>query len=264
MGINQHQIRSYIKHFFTATRKGHNVHSPFVYTLCEEVFYNTANFYDFEELQKVRSTLLNDETELLIEDFGAGSHTFNGNKRKVKHIAGRGISTKQQSELLYRLVNFLNPKTVIELGTSLGLNTLYLSKASKSAKVFTIEGSSSLNSFGESLGARYEAGNCHYIKGKFDEEFHHLLGNVSTVDVLYIDGNHIYEATLNYFNMALAKATSNSVFIFDDIYWSSGMTRAWDEIKKDPKVTLTVDAFYFGFVFFRPEVLEKVHVKILL
>ncbi len=64
--------------------------------------------------------------------------------------------------------------------------------------------------------------------------------------------------------MALSKATNDSVFVFDDIYWSVGMTRAWNEIKKDPKVTLSIDAFYFGFVFFKTEVKEKVDLRILI
>ncbi len=59
--------------------------------------------------------------------------------------------------------------------------------------------------------------------------------------------------TLNYFYQCLEKANSNSVFIFDDIYWSKGMTEAWETIKAHPKVTVTLDLFQLGIVFFRTE-----------
>lgn len=257
-----HQLTHFIKHYLSATRKGHNVHSPWAFTLCEEVFYNNSSFYDFEQFKKIRKDLLKDETELSVEDFGAGSKTFKGNKRKVKDIAAMGISTARQSELLYKLVNFLNARTVIELGTSLGLNTLYLSKANRNAKIYTIEGSSALHDFAEKLALENEISNSKFIRGKFDEELPKLLSEVNTVDLLYIDGNHTYEATLKYFHMALAKSINDSVFVFDDIYWSAGMTKAWEEIKNDPKVTLSIDAFYFGLVFFKQEIKEKVHIKI--
>src|SRR3954466_10556001 len=126
MTINTHQITAFIKHFFTARRKGHGIHSPFGYQLCEEVFYNANSFYDFITLQNVRRELLANDTAITIEDFGAGSKTFKGNTRLIKSIAAKGISSVKQSELLYKLINFLNCKTSIELGTSLGLNTLYM------------------------------------------------------------------------------------------------------------------------------------------
>ncbi|MGZ4089559.1 MAG: class I SAM-dependent methyltransferase [Bacteroidia bacterium] len=264
MGINLHQIKSYIKHFFTATRKGHNVHSPFVYALCEEVFYNKGTFYDFEKLDKVREGLLKDNTELRIEDFGAGSKSFKSDTRRVCDIAASGISTKKQSETIYKLINFLKSENIVELGTSLGLTTLYLSRANKTAQVYSIEGSKELAAFSTALLQNNEAKNATVINGKFEDELPKVLDKISPLDLFYIDGNHTYEATLNYFEMALSKKANTSVFIFDDIYWSEGMTRAWQEIKKHSSVTLSIDAFYFGFIFFKPEVKEKIDVKILL
>jgi hypothetical protein len=124
MTINFHQIKNFLHHFFTAKRNGHGVHSPFAYQLCEEVFYNKNKFYCFEELNAIRNLLLTNETELTVEDFGAGSKTFDSDKRKINALAKSGISTNKQSEILFKLLNFLNCKSSIELGTSLGLNTL--------------------------------------------------------------------------------------------------------------------------------------------
>lgn len=259
--MNIHQVNQFIKHFFSATRKGHGVHSPFAYQLCEEVFYNENKFYDFETLEFVREDLLNDKTILQIEDFGAGSKAFKSNQRKVKDIAKKGISTQKQSELFYKLINFLQAKQCLELGTSLGLNTLYFSKAAKNGSVTSIEGSKSLYDFANALAKKQKISNINFIHGKFDEVLPSVLNEMPSLDLLYIDGNHSYNATLNYFKTSLEKKHKDSVFIFDDIYWSEGMTKAWEEIKNHASVTLSIDTFYFGLIFFREEVKEKQHLK---
>lgn len=135
----------------TAKRKGHGVHSPFVYALCENVFYNPHPYYDFERLAQVRSRLLQDDTLLQTENFGAGSRKFRSSERKVSALARHGISSRKQSEVLYRLANFMKCNSILELGTSLGLNTLYLASHNPACKVITVEGSASLHDFARKL-----------------------------------------------------------------------------------------------------------------
>ena len=261
MTISFHQIKHFIIHWAKARRGGHGVHSPFAYQLCEEVFYNINHFYNFEELKKIRAALLTNTTEITVEDFGAGSKTFTSNKRKINELAQKGVSTSLQSETFYKLINFLNSNTCIELGTSIGLNTLYLAMANKNGRVFTIEGSKSLTALASALAKESETENIEFINAKFDDALPSLLQKINSLDLLYVDGNHTYEATLRYFNLALAKKNNSSVFIFDDIYWSPGMTKAWNEIKQHPAVTLSIDTFYFGMLFFKEEIKEKVDLK---
>jgi len=261
MNNRLHPILYYIFHFFRAKRNGHGIHSPFAYQLCEEVFYNKNVFYDFRSLKSIRSDLLRDETELLTEDFGAGSRIFKTPSRKVKDLALKGISTTQQSELLYRLMNLLKCRNAIELGTSLGLNTLYLAKVNKDSNITTIEGSKGLYDFSWNLAKKNNVSNIRFIHGTFDEVLPKVLNEQPKIDLLYVDGNHRYDATLRYFELALKKAHNDSVFIFDDVYWSKGMTQAWEQIKKHPSVTLSIDTFYFGMIFFKKEIKEKVDLR---
>jgi len=260
--INLHQIISFVKHFITAKRGGHNVHSPFAYKLCEEVFYNNNVFYDFENLSLVREQLLKNTTSLQIDDFGAGSKAFKSNTRNVNAIAKYGISNPIQSRLFYKLINFLNCKVSVELGTSLGLNTLYLANANKNGTVHTFEGSTELSYFAKKLADENRCENIKFINAEFDEALPIFFKQNNTVDFFYVDGNHTCQATLDYFNLALNHKTDNSVFVFDDIYWSADMTKAWEEIKKNKKVSLSIDTFYFGLVFFKPEFKEKVDLKL--
>ncbi len=264
MIINFHQIVSYLKHFVTAKRRGHAVHSPFAFQLCEEVFYNTHAFYDFEALNTTRINLLKNKTKLQIQDFGAGSKTFKTNIRRVNKIAKHGVSTALQSQLFYKLINYLNCKVSVELGTSIGLNTLYLALANKNGMVHTFEGSEQLYDFAKKLAVQNTCNNINFINAKFDEALPRFFEEHPAVDFFYIDGNHTYQATINYFNLALKYKTNHSVFVFDDIYWSPQMTDAWEEIKKNKQVTLTIDTFYFGLVFFKSEFKEKVDLKFFL
>src|SRR5262245_24034794 len=93
----------FLKHQIVASRNGHGIHSPFAYKLYEEVFYCSNDFYDFAKLDRLRTSLLNDGRILEVEDLGAGSQKFSSDKRMVAEIARWGISSRKQSELIYRL-----------------------------------------------------------------------------------------------------------------------------------------------------------------
>ena len=75
--------------------------------------------------------------------------------------------------------------------------------------------------------------------------------------MIFIDGNHKKDATLNYFQQCLQQMSSNSVLVFDDIHWSDGMEKAWIEIKQHPRVKVTIDLFQMGLVFFREELSKE-------
>lgn len=260
--MNTHLLLHYIKHFFVAKKKGHGVHSPLAYRLCEDVFYNEDSFYAFEKLHLVRKKLLINETELEIEDFGAGSKTFISNQRKIKDIAAKGISTAKQAELLFKLLHFFKSETIIELGTSLGLTTCYLASVSSKSTVYSIEGSTTLTQFAKALAKHQNLANIEFISGNFDPQFKHVLERIEKLDFLYVDGNHSYEASKRYFDLALTKKHNHSVFVFDDIYWSKAMTQAWNEIKQHPHVRLSIDTFYFGILIFDESILEKIQLKL--
>jgi len=244
-----------------ASRGGHGVHSPFAYRLCEEVFYNQKAFYEFEKLESQRAELLKNKEAFDIQDMGAGSKKLQTQARRVSDIAKHGISNAKQSQLLFRLINYFDVKTSIELGTSLGLNTLYMAQANKKGEVYSMEGSESLSAFAAELARKANISNIHFLQGNFDALLPELLQTIQSIDLAYIDGNHSYNASMRYFEVLLNKTHQNSVLVFDDIYWSKGMTRAWEEIKQHPRVSLSIDTFYSGYVFFREEIKEKQHLR---
>jgi predicted O-methyltransferase YrrM len=257
-----HTVTSYLRHFMQATRKGHGVHSPFAYELCEEVFYNKAVFYDFTRLKEIRKEIATNSGTVEVRDLGAASRAFAGSHRKISAIATKGVSNAAQSELLYRLINYLQLRYCIELGTSLGINSLYMALAARGGKLYTVEGNGPLYKFARDLAKKEKINNIEFLYGNFDEVLPDLLITIPSVDLVYIDGNHTLSATLNYFEMILPFVNQNTVLVFDDIYWSREMTRAWKQICDHASVKMSIDLFEMGLIFFKPGILEKRDLKL--
>ena len=251
-------ILKYINYKLTAYTE-HDLHSPFLYNFYMELIKNEHPFGDFEELDAIRKELQKNAIAIDITDFGAGSKKLKSNKRQINDIAKHGIAQKKQAEFLYRLLNKFTPKTVVELGTSIGLTSLYLSKAVPKSNIYTIEGCPNLYQFSKQLfkTSTDSVSNIISINGNFNDEFPKLLSKIDNLDFLYIDGNHAYEPTMNYFKQALEKKNVNSIFVFDDIYWSEEMQQAWKEICAHNEVTLSLDLFYFGIVFSEQRIKRK-------
>lgn len=249
-------LRSYIRHFFLAKRSGHGVHSPFVYSLCEELFDNPNAFYEFDTLDQTYRQLLENRQRLRVQDFGAGSRHFKTATRKVSSIAWHGISSPKKYRLLFRLVNYFDSERIVELGTSLGLSAMSMALANSKAMVYSLEGDPALVAFARKLHQDKGLKNIEVMEGRFEEQLPALLQKLDKIDLAFIDGNHRKDATLNYFNLLLDHIHPQSVLVFDDIYWSEEMQEAWQQIKSHPKVKLSIDLFHFGLVFFREEILE--------
>lgn len=235
----------------------HGVHSPFVFDLVTNVIYNKVDFYVYKEIEAVRTHLLESEKTIEFEDLGAGSLKTQSKKRKIEEIAKYSVKPKKYSQLLFRLVNHFQPTQILELGTSLGITTSYLAKANSKGKIISVEGTKEIAAVAKENFTQLEIKNVEQIIGNFDNELPALLNKIEKLDFVFFDGNHRKDATLNYFYQCLEKANDKSVFVFDDIYWSSGMKQAWQEIKNNTKVTVTIDLFFMGIVFFRQEQVKQ-------
>ncbi|MFL5763530.1 MAG: O-methyltransferase [Bacteroidia bacterium] len=235
----------------------HGVHSPFVFDLLSGTIYNRKNFYTYKAIEEIREEMLDSKKVLHCIDPGAGSVKGNSGKRTIREIAKVSAKGPEYSQLLFRLVNQFQPLTMLELGTSLGISSAYLASANSKAKLITIEGCEEIAAVAKQNFEKLELKNIEMIKGNFDEVLPSLLGDLSQLDLVFFDGNHRKEPTLRYFEWCLEKATDTSVFIFDDIYWSPEMTQAWNAIKKHERVTVTLDLFQLGIVFFRKEQVKQ-------
>lgn len=253
----------YLQYYLTASNgKGHGMHSPFVFHFITKVLNDQTDYPDYRQVESLRTQLKRNEQLLDIEDMGAGSNVAKSNRRSIASIARDAAKPEKFGQLLYRMVMTYQPQTIIELGTSLGITTSYLSLAKPDAKITTLEGAGAVAAVARENFKELKLENISLIEGNFDHTLPKLVGNVDTVAFCFIDGNHRYEPTVRYFQQVLSKINNDSVLVFDDIHWSHEMEEAWETIKEHEAVKCTVDLFFIGIVFFRQEFKEKQHFKI--
>ncbi len=243
-------IYHYITHRLKAGNE-HSIHSPFVYGLLMDVIYVKANFYPFKKIEKVREQLIDSKKTIHCIDLGAGKgKSIN---KKISRIAKHSAKSSKQAQLLFRLADHFQPSQIIELGTSLGISTAYLASANSKIQIITIEGCRETAEIAEQNFKHLKLKNIKQVVGNFDSVLPEILDECQNLDFVFFDGNHRKESTINYFNQCLEKSNEATVFVFDDIYWSDEMMEAWKEIKDNKRVTVTIDLFFMGIVFFRKE-----------
>jgi len=253
-------LLKYLQYYFTASNgKGHGIHSPFIFDFITKILNDKTVYPEYEKVETLRSQLLNDNTVLEVEDFGAGSSVTKTNKRGVSSLAKHAAKSKKFAQLLFRIVRYYQPATVLELGTSLGITTTYLSLARPEARLITMEGSKEIAEVAKENFKNLEIRNIEITEGNFDNTLSSVVRGLSTVDFAFIDGNHRKEPTERYFKELLAKTNNESILVFDDIHWSSEMEAAWGTIKDNAAVTCSIDLFFIGIIFFRKEFKGKQH-----
>jgi len=245
-----HQSKSYIK-FIRLAKNRHGVHSPFVYDLVTKCFNDKTKYPEYDILKSHRKALRSDTSMVEMKDFGQGSRVFKGNARKVSAVVKNAGMRKKRQKLLFRLANYFKSENILELGTSLGLGTVALSVSNEFVSIKTVEGCPNTLSKAQEYFEKFNLHNIEIHQELFKES---ISNNTSQkYDLIFIDGDHNGERTLGYFNSLLKNIHHNSVIIFDDIYWSKDMTAAWQQIITNEKVTVSIDTFQWGMVFFRKE-----------
>lgn len=248
--------------FYLSAKTRYNVHSPFVFKFTEAVLEDDRWYYAFSDVERLREFLRSDQTKITVTDLGAGSQVTPGKERTLSNIARYSANSPLACQYLFRIVDLYKPTTMLELGTSLAISTSYQAAASLNAQFITIEGCPTVAMYAKKNLDIFKVKNVEIMLGQFDEKLPEALPSLGQLDYLFVDGNHREEPTLRYFEACLAHSHERSVFVFDDIYWSEEMLQAWEAIKQHPKVTLTIDLFFFGVVFFRKENQVKEHYRL--
>ena len=249
------QLRSFFNYWLDAVDE-HSLHSPFLFDLYTKVIKIESE--GILEIEKLRGKLLKADREIEVNDLGAGSKHTSGSKRTIREIANTSLSDIRFSLLYHRVINHIKAKTIIELGTSFGINTLYLAQK-KDVKVYTFEGSDRVAEIAQDTFEFGAAKNIELIKGNIDSTLYSNLSRMPKADFVFMDANHQYKPTLKYFDWLLMKIHDKSVIVLDDIHDSPEMEKAWNELRRHDLVYTSIDLYRCGILFFDPS-LNKQHV----
>jgi len=255
------KIAEYLNYYLRA-KTIYSAHSPFVYDFINSVLDTSKVYYAFQTIDQIRILNERDGREIEITDLGAGSHTNNSRTKTIKSIANSAVSTKWQGKILFNLMQHYKPKHVLELGTSLGISSLYLALGNLGSSVITIEGDPNVASIARENFKRAKVENVLLKIGNFDDILPELLAS-QQIDLSFLDGNHTEEATIRYFDLVASQASNNSIVILDDIHWSKGMQSAWDYARKNTKYKLSIDLYYFGILIQDERLIEKLDISLI-
>jgi len=247
-------VGRYIKYLLNAKHfKGHGIHSPFIFEFITKVLFVKDSRKNYSFIESYRNELNLNHQVVDLEGFGAGSKVLSQAKRKISDIALFSSTKRKYGQVLARMIRFYKPKQILELGTSLGIGSCYLAKFMKNnASLITIEGDKEIfNISKEKLCGLSK--NIQVINSNFEFILPKLIDKFSYFDFVFFDGNHTKEATIRYFEQCLKNVSNQSVFVFDDIHWSTEMEEAWDYIQSHEKTMVCIDLFQIGIVFFRDE-----------
>jgi len=231
--VNVYSVIQYLKYIlFSSHKRGHGIHSPFVFDLIIKVFRNKINPDIVFKVEMIRKKLNSNKTYVSVADFGTGSEVRDNKLVKVSEIAKKSSVPKKYCKLLAGLSEEFGKPSIIEFGTSFGISTMYLAGAKDN----------------------FEEGGLNNIKlftGSFEQLLPEIENSKIKPGLVFIDGNHRKEPTIDYFNRMADLSDENTVIVLDDIYYSPEMGEAWNEIKQNNRVSITIDIFRMGIVFFR-------------
>jgi len=251
-----YRAKAYLNYRLKA-RGNHYIHSPFVFELTEKVFKDERRFYAFELIELLRHKLLASKESIEVTDYGAGSHKGKHKTRSIHEITKNAGIAPKYGQFLFRLVHHLKPKVLLEMGTSFGLSTLYQANAAINSTVITIEGCPQTADIARNSFDFLKTTNIQLEVGPFVDVLPSILKANPSLDYVYLDGHHEEQATLDYFEILLPHLHNDSVVVLDDIHWSAGMNSAWNQIRNRPEVTVSINYFQIGLLFFRKEQVKE-------
>lgn len=237
----------------------YQVHSPAVYHFITEVLDQERTYYKFGEIEYLRELYLKSKDSISFVELGAGSKKLSGNTRPIAQIAKTSLSPIKTCRILFNAVKYYQCKNILELGSSLGISTAYLAAVNKDYKVISLEGNPASADIARHNAQQLALDNIEIITGSFEDTLIPTLNRMQKVDLAYLDGNHSYDATIEYFEKILPRLHENSVVVLDDIYWSDGMLNAWKKLQDHDAVRYSIDIYSSGFLFFNTNMKAKQH-----
>lgn len=233
-----HQYLTYRKKSVGA----HAIHSPFVYKLYQEIIRPTKRQRD-HRIEGLRQSLKRKNTPIEVTEYKTGVSSIT----TIGSIAKRSASSARFSSFLRELITYVDSKTVLETGTSLGINTLYLASSSAD-KVVSIDASKLLCSLSEKNLEEFKDRKVQVVNGDIHDILEKEIVHYQP-DFYFLDADHRSTTVAFCIDLILKHTPNAKCIVVHDINWSEDMNEIWGELTNDPRFTLTIDIFEAGILF---------------
>lgn len=252
-----YQVRAFVNHWLDKVDQ-HSIHSPYFFDFYDKVIRSGSEPVCATAIENIRSKLLHNPTEIVVEDYGTGR--ARDPRRRLGDIVAHSTNPSSYAQLMLRICEHTGAKKIVELGTSVGLTSLYMSYAPK-GYVYTFEGSHSLANVALTNFEFMERSNIELIEGEIEHALPEFLQrDTGKIGFALVDANHRYEPTMRYFDLLMRRFNEKSVMVIDDIHSTPEMDKAWREITGHQLVYGSIDLFRCGILFFDPD-LNRQHFR---
>ncbi len=222
--------------------RGFGIHSPFVYSLITKVLREKNLYYDYNKIEQLRDALLNDS--FLLKD------------RDTRRIVTKFKTSERHGRFLFRLVNFFHPETLLEIGTGLGVDTLYMASPHADCRCVTLEEDQSLHLLSKMLFSRNCTSNIEAMKGSWEETVKQAITTIEKLDFVCLNAGPQLPIREIY-NICRTKMHDQSIFLIRNIRTSIVLFELWEELKKEKNVVTSVDMYSMGILFYNPSLTNQ-------
>ena len=244
----------YITYIFIARhKKGHGIHSPFLYDLIINTFNNSFQYETYSRIEKLRKIIRTDRQNYIYTNYRPSQNVYTRHPRKVSDVVKKTAISPKHARLIFRLINKFNPNVSLELGTGVGVTTAYIASAKKHNIVYTVDKNNELTDYARHNLQYLDIENVRIINDTFEEAIKKIIRLNKKIDFLLIDGNHTKTATITYLSQMYSLFHNDTIIIIHDIHWSPEMESAWKTIINNPDIKLAIDLFFMGIIFFKSE-----------
>lgn len=245
--------------FWRSAKSIDTVDSPLLYSLSFKIRNSHENSAEILRIEQRRQSLLKDRAVINRESLGAPSSVCKRNEVSISQIAHSSVSPRYKCDLLKSIIEWSGSASVLELGTSLAISTAYISTVENVQYIDTVEGSKSISAVNQQ---DLHNNKIQFHVDSFQSFIDAELNKGTKYDCIILDGHHEYLSTITYVSQCHALLTPDGLIIMDDLYWSQGMTKAWQELKSSQDYNLRIDLFFYGILSMKPAVRESIDVKL--
>ena len=232
-------------------RKGHGVHSPFAYNFITKVIDERAVYYCENDIELTRKKISYPD-----QSFFLPAENGQGEQRISIHEIMKKIAIKPKNgALLLRMTNYFKPRNILQVGEAVGFSTLYLSSYSSDVQVLVLEEHAGRAALCRAVFEKHKANNIQLQEGPYYETLPVALADREQVDFVYLDFLNSTELNTYVIDQCLSHLHDQSVLVVSGIKTTKEKKEFWKHLCFRPEVSVTVDVYEFGIVFFN----KKLH-----
>jgi hypothetical protein len=234
-------------------RKGYGVHSPFVFDLITNVIEEMMIFYAYHDIAQIRLQLLQKDKPIHYRD----------KKLAVKKVLRQYGISKKEGEFLFRMANHYKPHSILSVGSSMGLAPLCLSRYNSTVQCVTLEEEQDLAEIATHFLNKEKNPSLLIKTGAYEVTIPESIVQLQQIDCIFFGKDVEANNIITIFQQYLPFIHDNTFCVLAGIRSSSEKQHCWKQCCQLPCVTVAVDLFDMGILFFQPKLHKRTYKTIL-